>query len=405
MTDLNATMLERLAEAIQFYEKAQPHLDRAMRIVAEKGVVTDEPVHVLALLCTIAEAQDEARDNTIARAQREEIERLKRERAAALSVQTREGLSASEWLLRTGKAEAERDEAIKTRNEVGELYLQQRERAEKADADIAVLRHELDVLRREMDARLVKEYDRGWNDGHGKGAERYISERDKEREEASALRLTVQAKDVMIDNLQRANKSLSGLIDARTAERDDALKSLAERDETTGYLTVENERLTAENTRLSGLNELRLKKLNSADGKLDITVMGETLVNAAKGLGAAEYCSWSLQRPGTPDAWELIVQRINSKRPAEELGRLCNALAEMIGFPAPPSPDGSANLWSPEARQRLLDVLRGALCSPKNLTRLLSGCYGYLVALPESHRPDAGWLEPVEVALGMRVKP
>ena len=289
---------------------------------------------------------------------------------------------------------------------LGELYLQQRDRAEKADADIAVLRHELDVLKRETEARASREYDRGWNDGHGKKldamlergcAERYLAERDKEREGASALR-------AKLDGCEKAHEA--------THQRLHGV--LADYDKATGCLTVENERLTAENTRLSGLNELRLKKLNSADGKLDITfedptgvlaVMGETLVNAAKGLGAAEYCSWSLQRPGTPDAWELIVQRINGKRPAEELGRLCNALAEMIGFAAPPSPDGSANLWSPEARQRLLDAVRGALCSPKNLTRLLSGCYGYLVALPESHRPGAGWLEPVEVALGLRVKP
>lgn len=45
-----------------------------------------------------------------------ENERLRHERYDALSVKTREGLLASEWVLRTGKAESERD-ALKAENE------------------------------------------------------------------------------------------------------------------------------------------------------------------------------------------------------------------------------------------------------------------------------------------------
>ncbi len=52
--------------------------------------------------------------------------RLVAERAAALSVTTREGLSASEWVLRTGLAERERDSALA---EVARLT---RERDEKS---------------------------------------------------------------------------------------------------------------------------------------------------------------------------------------------------------------------------------------------------------------------------------
>ena len=121
---------------------------------------------------------------------------------------------------------------------LGELYLQQRDRAEKADADIAVLRHELDVLKRETEARASREYDRGWNDGHGKKldamlergcAERYLAERDKEREGASALR-------AKLDGCEKAHEA--------THQRLHGV--LADYDKATGCLTVENERLTAQ---------------------------------------------------------------------------------------------------------------------------------------------------------------
>ena len=45
-----------------------------------------------------------------------------RDRYDALSVHTREGLLASEWLLRTGKAERERDEALKHIAQLEDLY-------------------------------------------------------------------------------------------------------------------------------------------------------------------------------------------------------------------------------------------------------------------------------------------
>lgn len=39
-------------------------------------------------------------------------DRLRQERSDALNVKTKEGLTCSEWILRTGKAERERDEAL-----------------------------------------------------------------------------------------------------------------------------------------------------------------------------------------------------------------------------------------------------------------------------------------------------
>lgn len=52
-------------------------------------------------------------------------ERARRDRYDALGVKTKEGLLASEWLLRTGKAERERDEALaevaRLRGEVAKL--------------------------------------------------------------------------------------------------------------------------------------------------------------------------------------------------------------------------------------------------------------------------------------------
>lgn len=40
-------------------------------------------------------------------------ERRRQERADALNVKTKDGLTSSEWILRTGKAERERDEALR----------------------------------------------------------------------------------------------------------------------------------------------------------------------------------------------------------------------------------------------------------------------------------------------------
>jgi hypothetical protein len=85
------------------------------------------------------------RDLDDANAAREQAERERDEarslasqrwqdRHDALGVKTREGLTASEWLLRTGKAERERDEAVAAR--------------ERAEADNAAMRDVLLVVER-----------------------------------------------------------------------------------------------------------------------------------------------------------------------------------------------------------------------------------------------------------------
>lgn len=51
-----------------------------------------------------------------------EFDRLRQERADALSVTTKEGLGASEWILRTGKAERERDVARAEVNRLRALH-------------------------------------------------------------------------------------------------------------------------------------------------------------------------------------------------------------------------------------------------------------------------------------------
>ena len=103
-----------------------------------------------------------------------------RDRYDALSVHTREGLLASEWLLRTGKAERERDEALKHIAQLEDLYgsaalrLQELGEKEVSLTPLAALfadaRAEVERLKAQRDALVVElpesyEYLDGWCQG------------------------------------------------------------------------------------------------------------------------------------------------------------------------------------------------------------------------------------------------
>lgn len=114
---------ETLAEErlVALFHMLEPEEDGSLQLIksaeAELEMALAELLHHRAA-AYLRQGQERAHAAQVADLQRQlaealmENERLRRERADALAVTTREGLTASEWLLRTGKAEREAREAL-----------------------------------------------------------------------------------------------------------------------------------------------------------------------------------------------------------------------------------------------------------------------------------------------------
>lgn len=115
---------------------------RAVGMLSSDGRIEELVEHALAL---ISEATEERKALEVL------AERRKQERLDALSVTTTEGLNASEWMLRTGKAERERDEARRLH---GKLVLDASAKVAALEAKLAAQQETINALSNKATAAL-----------------------------------------------------------------------------------------------------------------------------------------------------------------------------------------------------------------------------------------------------------